>query len=157
MECWLANPGIVMSGTGNTLRWAGHHRDVSFHGDIPARRRPAGMIQLRLLTPPTAGRAPEQVEAAHSCKEWLCCLGVMAGRGWNLMEVVYYCKATRDDGCNPVLAGDDRRFWRRLPLNSPESSPQSMHDDTPIGFGARRRKCMSSSGSFAKQTARSCP
>jgi len=80
-----------MGGTGITLRWAGHHRDVSSHGDLPARRRPAGMIPPRLLAPPTAGRPAEQVEAAHLCKGVVILPGEMAVHGRNLMEVVYYC------------------------------------------------------------------
>ena len=67
-------------------------RVTSTHGDMPARRRPAGTIPPRLLDPPTAGRLAERVEATHLCKEWLSCLGEMAGHGRNLMEVVYYCK-----------------------------------------------------------------
>ncbi len=153
IECWLANPGVVMSGTGNTLSWAGHHRDVSSHGDISARRRPAGMIPPRLLDHPRRRSKWRRPTCVRS--------GYLAWRdGRARAEPHGGCvllQATRDDGCSPALADDDRRFRRRLRLNSSGSPSQSRHDATPIGFGARRRTCTGSSGNFTKQTARSCP
>ena len=115
-------------------------RVTSTHGDMPARRRPAGMIPPHLLARPTAGRLAERVEATHLCKEWLSCLGRWPGTGgtsWRLYTLLH-------------------TDTRRLPLNFSESPSQLRHHATPIGFGARRRRCTGSSGSFTKQTARSC-
>ena len=99
----------------------------------------AGMIQPRLLAhpPPAAWRSKWR---RPTCVR----SGYLAWRdGRARAEPDGGCvllQATRDDGCSPALAGDDRRFWRRLLVKSSESPSQSRHDTTPIGFGARRKK-----------------